>query len=63
MRRSSVISIEQKQELKEAFNEFDRDGSGFINTKVEAINRSLFTIISNENLLMIFFTMIISNQD
>ena len=49
MRRSSVISIEQKQELKEAFNEFDRDGSGFINTKVEAINRSLFTMISNKN--------------
>ena len=49
MRRSSVISIEQKQELKEAFNEFDRDGSGFINTKVEAINQSMFTIINNQD--------------
>ena len=34
MRRTSVISVEQKQELKEAFNEFDKDRSGFINTKV-----------------------------
>ena len=40
MRRTSVISIEQKQELKEAFNEFDRDGSGFINTKVRNRHQS-----------------------
>ena len=35
-----MISIEQKQELKEAFNEFDRDGSGFINTKVRNRHQS-----------------------
>ena len=37
-----MISIEQKQELKEAFNEFDRDGSGFINTKVKRLYKVFY---------------------
>ena len=48
MRRTSVISVEQKQELKEAFNEFDKDRSGFINTKVgsrTALTRTKTTIM------------------